>query len=77
MSGHTPTENPAKRHWFIGDSVIVRYDGDRVGVRIRAGFDGDRRYYRCYGVDINGNDGGYIEYPTLIESLQQGEAWLP
>lgn len=66
------------RHWFIGDSVIVRYENEMGGpvVRIHPSFEGKVRKYRCsYFVD--GHEGKFTEWSNLIDALKQGEEWLP
>ena len=71
----------ADRAWFIGDSVIVRYDDEqKVRVRITSSFHQTEqgvKLYRVNWIDDDGNVGKFTEWRNLAAAIRCGEEWLP
>lgn len=67
----------ALRHWFIGDSCIVRYGDDgHVRVRVTPEYDGDERGFRL-SLLRDGKETHFRQWVSLSMALRCGEEWLP
>lgn len=66
------------RHWFIGDSVVVRYGDDgKVRVRVTPQWDDDQRGYRVTLLDEDSKEIQHSVRLHLASALHCGEEWLP
>lgn len=64
-------------HWFIGDSVIIRYSaGTKRNITVHPYFAGEERGYRVT-LNANGSEVSRINRFNLIDALKIGEEWLP
>lgn len=66
------------RHWFIGDSVIVRYGDDgKVRVRVTPQWVGEVREYRVSLLHVDGAEITHKVRIDLANALRLGQEWLP
>jgi hypothetical protein len=69
------------KHWFIGDSVIVRHGDKGRKVRVFSEMNDSRRTYRVELHILEGDRPDTIvrreHHTDLINALRCGERWIP